>query len=140
MLYLVYGVENYNYDWRGKSKGTPHFQGCVSFKKPVDFKHVKSILPRAHWESVRTTLRNAADYCKKDGIFTEYGDYTAAENLQKPPKVPPTPITKYIVSAQMKSLYAESRLISAEIAKLNERLLALGDLLVEEPYLNGFEP
>lgn len=53
--------------------GTPHFQGYVCFKKKYLFTSVKKLLPRAHWEPMKTNPQKASDYCKKDGAFHEFG-------------------------------------------------------------------
>lgn len=64
--YLVVGRE------RGQS-GTPHLQGFVVFGSACTRTRVSSWLPRAHLEPARGTTAQAADYCKKDGDFDEYG-------------------------------------------------------------------
>lgn len=64
--YLVYGYET------GES-GTPHLQGYVELKQQVSFETLKKYLPRAHIEHRKGTSQQAADYCKKDGLFKEYG-------------------------------------------------------------------
>lgn len=80
--YFVFGREV------GES-GTPHLQFMVSFaSKKVPFfvcfvmftngqrlTSIKKLLPTAHWEvkSRGSTFRQASDYCKKDGDFTEWG-------------------------------------------------------------------
>lgn len=66
--YIVYGRETGN-------SGTPHLQGFVIFNNSVSFNSAKSkIGDRAHLEKARGTTSQAADYCKKDGDFVEYGD------------------------------------------------------------------
>lgn len=65
--YLVVGRE------QGQS-GTPHLQGFVVFTRALTRTRVSSLLPRAHLQPTRGTSKQAADYCKKDGDFDEYGD------------------------------------------------------------------
>lgn len=66
--YLVIGNE------QGES-GTPHVQGFVVFKRRNRLDTVKLLLGnnRTHLEPMRGTHKQASDYCKKDGDFTEYG-------------------------------------------------------------------
>lgn len=54
--------------------GTPHYQGFVRFSTATRFAAVKRLLPRAHLESQRGSVHQAADYCKKDGTFDEWGE------------------------------------------------------------------
>lgn len=65
--YGVYGRET------GES-GTPHYQGFCRFANAVTFTRIKTIIPRAHIESQRGSIHQAAEYCKKDGDFVEWGD------------------------------------------------------------------
>lgn len=65
--YLVCGRES------GES-GTPHLQGFVIFTRPLTRTRVSRLFPRAHLEATRGTSQQAADYCKKDGDFDEYGE------------------------------------------------------------------
>lgn len=66
--YLVYGRE------RGDS-GTPHLQGFIIFSNSVSFSSAKSKLGNScHIEAARGTSNQAADYCKKDGEYTEHGE------------------------------------------------------------------
>lgn len=45
--------------------GTPHLQGCVTFKTPKRFAAMKRIEPRAHWE-IPLNIEAARNYCLKD--------------------------------------------------------------------------
>lgn len=66
--YIVYGKEV-------GEEGTPHLQGFVMFPNPIGFNSVKAKLPQGcHIEAAKGTPKQAADYCKKDGDFTERGD------------------------------------------------------------------
>lgn len=65
--YLVYGRET-------GDQGTFHYQGYVRFKHPVRVNRVKECLPRAHIEFQKGTAHQAAEYCKKDGDFREWGN------------------------------------------------------------------
>lgn len=64
--YLVVGKE------LGES-GTPHYQGFVIFNNNYRFVAVKRLCDRMHWEITHATSAQAADYCKKDGNFSELG-------------------------------------------------------------------
>lgn len=65
--YLIYGREV-------AASGTPHLQGFVTWETNKRFQTVKGLLPDgAHIEAARGTSQQAAQYCKKDGDFTERG-------------------------------------------------------------------
>lgn len=65
--YLVYGLEV------GES-GTPHIQGYVAFGSAIAFSSAKDkVGARAHLEVAKGTPKQAAEYCKKDGNFKEFG-------------------------------------------------------------------
>lgn len=67
IVYLVWGREIGEY-------GTPHFQGFVIFRNRKRLRAVRDVLgQRGHYECTRGTAREASDYCKKDGEFTEAG-------------------------------------------------------------------
>ena len=67
--YLVFGNEV------GES-GTPHLQGFVAFATRVRLTQVKqSVSARGHFE-VAKFPEKAAEYCKKDGDFVEFGVLT----------------------------------------------------------------
>lgn len=53
--------------------GTPHLQGYIRFKNATSFNTVKALLPRAHWESQQGTVDQAANYCKKEDDYFEWG-------------------------------------------------------------------
>lgn len=63
-LYLTYGIE------KGEL-GTTHLQGFINYKHQVVMP--KSFLPKAHFEPMRGTQKQAIDYCHKDGDFVEFG-------------------------------------------------------------------
>lgn len=62
--YMVYGKEV-------GASGNPHLQGYIHFPTPRVMP--KKLLPRAHWEQLFGTPKQASDYCKKDGDIYEYG-------------------------------------------------------------------
>ncbi len=66
--YLVIGKEV-------GEQGTPHLQGFVQMKNRKRGNQVQGLLglQRAHLEKRRGTAREAAEYCKKDGDFREFG-------------------------------------------------------------------
>lgn len=63
--YLIFGREI------GES-GTPHLQGFICFRDQLRFNRVQALLPGCHL-SVARTVQEAADYCRKDGDFEEFG-------------------------------------------------------------------
>lgn len=65
--YLVYGEEI------APTTGTPHLQGYCELKKRTRFAKLKSLIPTAHIEKRKGTAKEAADYCKKEGKYQEYG-------------------------------------------------------------------
>jgi len=74
--YYVYGKEV-------GAEGTPHLQAYVCFKNRISFPAIKKLFPTAHIEvkAKRSTPAQAADYCKKDGVFIEFGELPAAQNV-----------------------------------------------------------
>lgn len=71
--YAVLGLETC------PTTGTPHIQGYVIFKKKYRMTQLKRHSPqgqRAHWEpqSVYSTPAQAADYCRKEGNWKEFGE------------------------------------------------------------------
>lgn len=69
LLYLVVGRE------QGSDNGTPHLQGFAIFNSNQRLRRVKSLIgERGHYETARGSKVQAAEYCKKDGSFDEFGD------------------------------------------------------------------
>lgn len=56
--------------------GTPHIQGFIQFEQKKRLTAMRKINSRIHWEMMRGTVKQATDYCKKDGKFEEIGAYT----------------------------------------------------------------
>jgi len=69
--YAVYGRET------GES-GTPHLQGFFVLTAPKRRTWCSgNVSARAHFEVARGTSAQASDYCKKDGVFDEFGTLPA---------------------------------------------------------------
>jgi len=69
--YHVYGKEV------GES-GTPHYQGFIIFKDRKRLNQVKTLINcRGHFEAAKGKNSQAADYCKKDGQYVEFGSLPA---------------------------------------------------------------
>lgn len=61
-------------------EGTPHLQCFFAFTKRLSRRRVKALLgPRIHCEIARGTPSEAADYCRKDGDFVEFGTIPAGK-------------------------------------------------------------
>jgi len=71
-VYLIFGYEV------GESN-TKHLQGFIHFENALRFSTLKKLLPKAHWEIRKGTIDQAAEYCKKDGQFEEYGEKPASQ-------------------------------------------------------------
>lgn len=65
-VYIVWGREV-------GEEGTPHLQGFVQFENKQRFKQVQKMIPGAHLSRARLP-DEAAEYCKKDGDYTECGE------------------------------------------------------------------
>lgn len=56
--------------------GTPHLQGFCILSRSCRLRAVKGLIsPRAHFEASRGSNKQASEYCKKEGDFTEFGSY-----------------------------------------------------------------
>jgi hypothetical protein len=65
--YLVIGYEH-------SESGTPHMQGYVCTSRKKRLSEIKRLIcERGHFEPKRGTAEQASTYCKKDGVFYEYG-------------------------------------------------------------------
>jgi len=74
-IYYVIGKE-------GTQEGcTPHFQCYVMLKKALRLSAVSKLFPRAHCERMYSTSSAAAQYCKKEGDFVEFGALPLARNV-----------------------------------------------------------
>ena len=69
ITYHVWEIEH------GSTTGTKHIQGYVEFDKKMIMNTVKKIFCCSwmHLEARRGTAQQAADYCKKEGIYEEHG-------------------------------------------------------------------
>lgn len=65
------------------ANGTPHKQGFIYFINAKTMSAVKKIkyFQRAHLEAMKGTPTQAADYCKKDGDFQEFGEVPAHKSV-----------------------------------------------------------
>lgn len=58
-------------------EGTPHLQGYCELGSPQRLTAMKKLIPRAHFERRLGNRDQARNYCMKDGIVTEHGDWAA---------------------------------------------------------------
>jgi len=65
--YVIYGVETC------PDTGKTHHQGYCEFETNRKFNRLKKLAEKFHWEKRRGTAEQAADYCKKDGEYFEFG-------------------------------------------------------------------
>ena len=56
---------------RGQSN-TPHLQGLIISSRPISLKSLKKLNPRAHWEPMRGSFKQAREYCEKEGKFVQW--------------------------------------------------------------------
>lgn len=70
----------------GKELGesnTPHLQGVICWTTMKSLGQMRDLHERAHWEQMRGTIQQAAEYCQKDGDFFEHGDVKTKEQIGK---------------------------------------------------------
>lgn len=68
--YIVFGFE------KAPTTGTIHLQGYVEFRQVHNLREATfelNLPERTHWEIRRGSRYQAAEYCKKEGNFEEYG-------------------------------------------------------------------
>lgn len=70
--YIVFGYEI------GEC-GTPHLQGFMRMKSQMYLKTVTKLMKGCHVMPVRKTPEKAAEYCRKDGNFEEFGSLKKSE-------------------------------------------------------------
>jgi len=66
--YVIYGVETC------PETNRTHHQGYVEFATNRKLARLKQFDTSIHWEKRQGTQAQAIDYCKKDGVFTEFGE------------------------------------------------------------------
>lgn len=70
----------------GREKGkeeTPHLQGYIELQTKKRLTLLKKLNGRIHWEKLKGKPWQAADYCKKDGDFQEWGEISVKEKQTK---------------------------------------------------------
>lgn len=67
MEYLCYGRETC------PDTGRAHLQGFICWSNKQRFSACKTLLPSAHWEPARGSVKENRDYCSKEGDFSEWG-------------------------------------------------------------------
>lgn len=72
VVYLVYGRE------LAPTTGTKHLQGFFILSSPQRITWLNTNLFQCHYEVTRGTSQQAADYCKKENDFEEYGTFPAS--------------------------------------------------------------
>lgn len=77
--YTNEAVEYHVFGRETGDSGTKHLQGYIVFEERKRLTQVRAIFPRAHWEKARGKPKQAADYCKKEGDFEEYGSVPAGQ-------------------------------------------------------------
>lgn len=78
-LTLKYGV----YGREVGESGTPHLQGFILFARTYRLAQLKKIFPTAHWEIAK--VKDAENYCLKDGDFVKLGDWDKRNSQKKKP-------------------------------------------------------
>lgn len=65
--YMIIGLEE-------GVTGTPHIQGYVDFINPRTLAGIHRLNKNIHWETRRGNWEQAVEYCKKEGVWKEYGE------------------------------------------------------------------
>lgn len=66
---ILYSIRGYEVG----DSGTPHIQAYVAFRNRQRLSFVSGLFVGCHAEPKRGTVSQAAEYCRKDGVFIEYG-------------------------------------------------------------------
>jgi len=95
--------------------GTPHLQGFLILKRKRRLAQCKLLpgLSRAHFEVTRGTAIQAAEYCKKDGDFHEFGSLPESQQGKRSDfeifkdwcKARDSPPTEYEIADEFPSLF-----------------------------------
>lgn len=128
--YLISGRET-------ASSGTRHLQGFVIFHRRIRFGSVRGLFPRGvHLECARGTSQQAADYCKKESDFSEFGelplsqgrrnDWDAFREWSSNAECMPTLISIARDFPHLYARYGERMLVIAEANRTAPELLARG--------------
>lgn len=72
--YVIIGVE------RAPTTGTRHYQGYLELNKAYTYSRIQTTIGEAHLEARAGTPQQAADYCKEDGDFHEWGEISQQGN------------------------------------------------------------
>ena len=129
--YLVFGREI------GES-GTPHLQGYVDFGTTKRFSTAKGhIGQNAHIDVKRGKPEQAADYCKKDGDFEEFGSLTGGQGRRNDWK-------EFIQWVELIGRVPSQRELCREFpslyARYSSRCFEIAEAHTDPPTLSNSEP
>lgn len=75
-LVVRYGI----YGFEVGESGTPHLQGFVILNQPARLTAIRALFgERVHAEFAKATSKRAAEYCKKDKEFKEFGQFPGSQ-------------------------------------------------------------
>lgn len=112
--------------------GTPHIQGFVSFGTRKRFHSVKTALgDRVHLEVARGTPKQASDYCKKDGNFTELGTIPTGQGKRSDIDHFKTWVFEYYTDHNRRPTEREIAIEHSSLwMRYPERIMSLRDMLL----------
>lgn len=131
ITYAVFGQEV------APTTGTRHLQGYVVFDDRKRIGAVRQVLPGCHVEVTRGTPQQAADYCKKDGDFQEFGVFANIPFQGKR-----SDIDRFKSWLQEQTTYPDDATIAQNFTTLyvrSPRILELRNLLFPTPKLETGE-
>jgi Putative viral replication protein len=115
---------------------TPHLQMFFILEAPARLSWLRNnISARAHYEPARGTSAQAADYCKKDGEFVEFGEFPSEQGRR-------TDLERFRAWIADLGHVPSQRLLANEFPGLYlryPRLMELAQHLVPQPNLVGDE-